>query len=113
LSSSSPAAMASIITTASASPTVNRQPFKRGKSSRGDKSGPPVAVDERVVLGNPQGADRRQLGDVRCAVAGPVQRTCKDAVEKAGVEKAGVTEAGGAPMFRQLLVVDGEDEFLR
>ena len=37
-SGSSPAAMASIITTASASPAVKVQPFRRRKSSRATKA---------------------------------------------------------------------------
>jgi hypothetical protein len=54
-------------------------------------------------LGDRQRIDGGQFGRVGFAIAGSVERPSEGTVEKAGV-----TEAGGASVFRQLFIVDGE-----
>jgi hypothetical protein len=75
---------------------------------QGDEGGALVGVDEGVVAGDRQSIDGGQFDGVGFVVAGSVERPSEGAVEKARV-----TQAGGASVFRQLFVVDGEDEFAR
>ena len=66
-----------------------------------------AAVDERMILGNAEGIVRSDRGKVRGRVVdGPVYGS-----PERGLEKTFVAHADAAAVLRELLLVDGKDDF--